>query len=371
MKMKRFVTSVGCKIWPVLIIALLSSFAFGTLTPEPTDRTIVDIHTIELANSSVQFSWSPVPGATGYKIYQSEDPSPLFPGTWKPLARVANTGYTATAIARKQFYRVTWDDIPASSVGFALMEGGTLHNGNSNVTISTFYMSRSEVTQAEYLAVTGINPSSHPLGYGIGPNFPVWNVSWFDAVRFCNLRSIQEGITPCYSYAGYGTNPADWPADWTVEVMYMRQNVFCDWTANGYRLPTEMEWQFAARGGIYSHDYPFSGSDNIDLVGWYWGNWGSSWYTPHSVNALSPNEIGIYDLSGNLWEWVWDIPANYPATPQTDPHGPTSLYYQRALRGGAWNVGNPGTQCSVSYRNWSYADAPSSSLGFRVCRIAP
>jgi hypothetical protein len=144
MKMKRFVTSVGCKIWPVLIIALLSSFAFGTLTPEPTDRTIVDIHTIELANSSVQFSWSPVPGATGYKIYQSEDPSPLFPGTWKPLARVANTGYTATAIARKQFYRVTWDDIPASSVGFALMEGGTLHNGNSNVTISTFYMSRSE-----------------------------------------------------------------------------------------------------------------------------------------------------------------------------------------------------------------------------------
>lgn len=247
---------------------------------------------------------------------------------------------------------------------FVLVEGGTFHNGTSDVTISSFYIDKYELTQAGYQAVMGSNPSS---GYGVGDSYPVYSVSWFNAIEYCNRRSMQEGLNPCYSYGTYGTDPDAWPSGWNSNGEN-HINVSCNWTANGYRLPTEMEWQFAARGGNQSHNYTYSGSNDLNAVGWYWENWGSTKYSTHTVGALAANELGIYDMSGNVWEWVWDIYGIYPGDAQTDPHGATSGS-SRVRRGGSW--GFYADYCTVSHRGNVSATATSTNIGFRCLRIFP
>lgn len=258
--------------------------------------------------------------------------------------------------------RVYADDgsSPPVPENFVLVEGGTFHNGTSNVTISSFYIDKYELTQSEYQAVMGSNPS-----YFTGvTNGPVECVSWFNAVEYCNRRSMQEGLTACYSYGSYGTNPDAWPSGWNTNPDN-HSNVACSWTANGYRLPTEMEWMFAAKGGNQSQGYTYSGSNDIDAVAWYSGNSGS---TTHTVGTKDPNELGIYDMSGNVREWVWDIWDNYPSEAQTDPHGATSGSY-RVLRGGGCY--SYAYFCTVSYRHYGNATDAGYGVGFRVCRVFP
>ena len=242
--------------------------------------------------------------------------------------------------------------------------GGTFHNGTSNVTLSSFHIGKYEVTQAGYQAVMGSNPAS---GYGVGDTYPVYYVSWFNAIEYCNRRSMQEGLTPCYSYSSYGTNPDDWPAGWNSS-NGNHTNVSCNWSANGYRLPTEMEWMYAAKGGNQSQGYTYSGSNDLNAVGWYWDNWGASALSTHTVGALAANELGTFDMSGNVWEWVWDIYGNYPSGNQTDPTGPTSGS-DRVLRGGDWV--DIADYCTVSNRFSHYATSTSYSVGFRVIRVSP
>ena len=354
-----------------LIVFLWRSVYAQTTVPEvPGYRTVVNLQSSLSGDGNLHLYWDVVPTATGYKIFHTSEPAPFNSGAWAPVARVSTPFFNTTAADAKGFYCVTWDTIPASPAGFTLVEGGTFHNGSSNVNVSTFYISTTEITQSDYLGVTGQSPSYHVHGYGIGPNYPVWNVSWCDAIVYCNQRSLQEGLTPCYSFAGYGTNPTNWPADWPTQVQQLSQTVACNWPASGYRLLTEMEWQFAARGGIYSHGYTYSGSNNIYDVAIFWGNWGYAWYSPRFVAGEYPNEIGTYDMSGNISEWVWDVYGDYPSTPQTDPHGPSELSYSRVCRGGGWNSGDP-ISCRVSYRSSAGVTATSGAIGFRVCRIAP
>jgi formylglycine-generating enzyme required for sulfatase activity len=239
------------------------------------------------------------------------------------------------------------------------LQGGTFNNGTSNVTVSSFYIGQSELTQSEYNKVMGYNPSY----YTGATNSPVESVSWYKSIEYCNRRSMGEGLIPCYSYSTYGTNPSNWPTDWNSNNSN-HTNVFCSWTANGYRLPTEAEWQFAAMGGNQTYNYIYSGSDNIDEVAWYLDNSGM---TTHPVGTKAANELGIYDMSGNVHEWVWDIWGSYPDGAQTNPHGPINGY-GRVKRGGSYS--GSANFCTVSDRNYHSATFGSGGLGFRLCRIS-
>ena len=137
------------------------------------------------------------------------------------------------------------------------------------------------------------------------------------------------------------------------------------WAANGYRLPTEMEWMFAAKGGNLSQGYTYSGSNDVDAVSWYYWN---SDNTTHAVGGKLANELGFFDMSGNVTEWAWDIFEFYPTGAQTNPTGPTSGA-QRIMRGG--NYSNDEAYSVVSIRLGNYADNGLSSIGFRVCRALP
>ena len=244
---------------------------------------------------------------------------------------------------------------------FVFVQGGTFNNGTSDVTISSFYIDKYELTQAGYQAVMGSNPAS---GYGVGSNYPVYYVSWFNAIEYCNRRSIQEGLSPCYSYSSFGTNPDNWPAGWNSNYNN-HTNVSCNWTANGYRLPTEMEWMFAAKGGNQSQGYTYSGSNTIGDVAWYSSNSGS---TTHTVGTKAANELGTFDMSGNVREWVWDIYGSYPSGSQTNPTGANSGS-DRVLRGGGFYY--DADYCTVSIRDYTDATFSAVDWGFRCVRVSP
>jgi sulfatase modifying factor 1 len=193
---------------------------------------------------------------------------------------------------------------PRVPPGFVLVEAGTFQMGSfygeederpaHSVTISrSFYMSKYEATQKQWREVIGTNPSKFK-----GDDLPVENVTWYDVVEYCNRLSGREGLTPCYSGSG--------------------ANITCDFSANGYRLPTEAEWEYAARGGTRSKGFNYAGGNPAGKVGWNRDNSGNG---THPVGQKTPNELGLYDMSGNVGEWCWDWYGYYDAAPATDPGG--------------------------------------------------
>ncbi|NLO43483.1 MAG: formylglycine-generating enzyme family protein [Candidatus Cloacimonetes bacterium] len=250
--------------------------------------------------------------------------------------------------------------------GGTFIMGRTQGSGESNelpthsVTLNSFSIGKYQVSQSEYQAIMGSNPAS---GYGVGSYYPVYYVSWYDAIKYCNLRSMSEGFMPVYSISG-STNPDDWGsvpsssnATWNVAV--------CNWNANGYRLPTEAEWEYAARGATNNPDYLYSGSDIIDDVAWYCDNSSKA----RLVGGKSANGLGIYDMSGNVYEWCWDryVWDYYESSPSNNPSGPENGSY-RVLRGGSWV--NYRDRCRVSYRGYFAPYNEGNYVGFRVCRTA-
>lgn len=258
-------------------------------------------------------------------------------------------------------------DLPELPASFTTVSGGTFNNGTSNITVSGFYMDKYELTQAGYQAVMGVNPSEFT---GLDTR-PVERVSWFDAIEYCNRRSIQEGLTPCYRYGVYGFDPTFWPTEWKANDAN-HAYIICDWAATGFRLPTEMEWMFAALGGNSSLGYTYSGSNNLDEVGLHQANWGNIYGTTGAVGSKAPNELGLYDLSGNVFEMVWDCMGPYPAGNYINPHGTvyaTSQGEAHVIRGGCWQ--SFAEECTLDWRGERGSTSMSRQKGFRVVRIIP
>ncbi|WP_294429453.1 SUMF1/EgtB/PvdO family nonheme iron enzyme [uncultured Treponema sp.] len=236
------------------------------------------------------------------------------------------------------------------------IEGGEFLMGgaasNCVVNLTSFFLSETPVTQRQYFHITGQNPSKLQ-----GEDKPVEMVNWCEAVIFCNILSARKNLTPCYSI---GTITDLRAFDSTSPVW---KRISCNFLANGFRLPTEAEWEFAARGGKNCDPFSFAGNSDIDKVAWYGEN---SNINSHTVGTKAPNSLGLFDMCGNVTEWCWDYFENdFPTKSQLNPHGP-QIGNMHVKRGGSWLDDAP--QCTVFYRSASAPAGKSSSLGFRICQ---
>ncbi len=271
--------------------------------------------------------------------------------------------------------------------GMILEEGGTFDMGDHfnegfywelpvhEVTVNSFLIGQYEVTHTNYIeflnswgvssngSYNGVelidmydsycaidyNGSFYFGGSGKAPNIecPVIEVTWYGCIVYCNWLSEQEGLTPCYDLS-----------DWC-----------CDFSADGYRLPTEAEWEYAARGGLnWTDNYRYSGTtDNIGDYAWYFFNSG---YQTHAVGTKLPNQLDIYDMTGNVYEWCndWWFYGYYGSSPVNNPTGPVSGS-ARVVRGGHF-YGNE-YDCRVAFRSFSFPFNPDFIIGFRILRAYP
>ena len=245
----------------------------------------------------------------------------------------------------------------SSGVAMIHVAGGTFTMGSSKgspdeapphkVSVSSFLMDKHEVTSAQFVAAQLPNPSH----WHDNPKNPVERVRWRDAKQYCNERSLLEKLTPCYN-----EKTPDWD---------------CDMKANGYRLPTEAEWEYAARAGT-DGDYEFGSADRLRQYAWFGENGDQK---THPVGQKKANRWGIHDLYGNVSEWCEDVysPTYYQGSPSADPTGPpnTGADVRRVIRGGSWK--SSAAQCRASARQGEKtgdSDACFSTdyCGFRCVR---
>ena len=311
-----------------------------------------------IAESSANKTFSEIDGAKAYYTYY--------------IASVDKLGNTSNKVKYRVSVNKTVSNVPEGFVKIPAtsIDGTKTWTPSSSVFVSgrkleiaSFYMSDHPVTRGEYKTLMGSDPSyasaydkdgNELTGDDNVKNNPVNYISWYDALVYCNTRSIKEGLTPCYKIDGK-TDPSEWGAVPT-ENNSTWDAATCDSKANGFRLPTEVEWEWAARGG---EKYTYAGSDTIGDVAWYGKN------GTRDVKTKKANAYGLYDMSGNVWEWCWDwygsISSNTPAS------GPASGSY-RCLRGGSWYF-NAGF-AQVSYRSYSCPSNRSLYYGFRLVRSA-
>ncbi len=323
----------------------------------------------------------------------------LAPPTWTVLTNILVTQSpyafqdASTAPGTLRFYRVVM--IPATTnnapAGMVLIPAGSFQMGDTfnegeayelpvhAVYVSAFFMDQYEVTkglwdQVKTWSATNGYAYDYP-GDGKATNHPVQSIDWYDMVKWCNARSEMEGRTPCYY------------TDAALTQVYKSGQVapYVNWTG-GYRLPTEAEWEKADRGGLSGHRFPWG---DVDTITHAQANYFSDSSIPYDVSptrgfnpafengaspytapvgSFAPNDYGLYDMAGNVWEWCWDYAGNYPADLQTDPRGPATGS-TRVGRGGNWNF--YATHCRCAYRFGNDPNYLASNIGFRCAMSAP
>ncbi len=321
--------------------------------------------------------------------------------TWLSLTNLTLTSSPylwfdlTSAGAAQRFYRAVTTVSNGAPANMVLIPAGTFTMGNAmdpgegflnelplhSVSVSAFYMDKYNVTKALWDEVYnwatnhGYSFDYSNSGQGKAANHPAQTMTWYDAVKWCNARSEKEGRTPAYyvssaQTAAYRSGTNDLEAD------------FVKWSS-GYRLPTAAEWEKAARGGASGQRFPWG-----NTISWSQANYYSYWsggrtYYPYDVNPtpglpptfndgvypytspvgyFAPNGYGLYDMAGNVWQWVWDWLGAYSADAQSDPRGPATGSY-RVIRGGSWDGHAFG--CRTSYRNYDNPADRNGSFGFR------
>jgi formylglycine-generating enzyme required for sulfatase activity len=294
--------------------------------------------------------------------------------------------------------------MPSAPDGFVLIPGGTFTMGDDfqnpaanrtphDVTLGTFLLQARETTKAQWDEVWAwardhgyifdnylpTGSVSHTTGDGKAgaPDHPVVGISWYDAVKWCNARSQKEGLRPCY-YADVGFNNV-----FTSGQIDLSNNLV-DWRADGYRLPTEAEWERAARGGLEGKLFPWGDTithaqanyfssverdyDISPTRGYHPAYWRDRAPFTAPVASFSPNAFGLFDMAGNVFEWCWDVYETdyYLISPRENPLGPDSGTF-RVNRGGSWNVVHGGWT-RVAVRNWDFPYNTMADRGFRVAK---
>jgi formylglycine-generating enzyme required for sulfatase activity len=287
-------------------------------------------------------------------------------------------------------FRVTASDTLPAPAGFALIPAGSYTMGDAldglsyapthTVTVSGFYMAQNLVTKAEWDAVRtwGLANGYTDLvaGSGKASNHPVQSITWYQMVKWCNARSQKGGFVPVYY-----TDDAQTTVYKTGDVNVT--NAQAKWNANGYRLPTEAEWEKAARGGLSGKRFPWGDTISHGQANYY------AQYTYYSydlsggvgfhpsytvgdrlytspVGSFAANGYGLYDMAGNVFQWCWDWNGSYDPAVLTDPRGPAASGADRVVRGGGWN--NDASFCRVADRIGYFPFLSSYNIGFRVAR---
>jgi len=324
-------------------------------------------------------------------------------GTGKTIVWNAGADWSGNVAALN--YTLTADDgVPD---GFALIPAGSFEMGDQSsplvgysnelpvhsVSVSAFYMAKYEVTKElwDEVRAWGLTHGYTDLSAGKGKaaTHPVQTITWYDMVKWCNARTEYDNatkgttLTPCYTLSGSVYKATDDDA------------VVCNWSANGYRLPSEAEWEKAARGGVAGKNFPWGDTITHSQANYcvYSNDGTTNYYSydvtprpgyttnyyyhpsynngvyPHTspVGSFTANGYGLYDMAGNVWEWCWDWYGTYPSTSQTDPRGaaPGSI---RVIRGGSWSGDAFITRCARRRIDWPSNAYNDGSGGFRVAR---
>ena len=358
-----------------------------TITTQPATQTIASGSTATLTvtvsgSSPLTYQW--YQGAVGTTTTpvgtnSASFTTPALTATTTYWVRVSNSaGSVNSTLATVTVASIPADLalIPAGAFQMGVTSGDTDTNAPSvSVTVSAFYMGKNEVTKALWdevrLWATANGYTDLATGAGKASNHPVQTVSWWDVIKWCNARSQQEGLTPCYTVSG-----AVMKTGTTAPTV--------NWSANGYRLPTEAEWEKAARGGVSGKRFPW-GTDTIShSQANYYASTSYSYDASGSVNNFHPtyatgsqpytspvgsfaaNGYGLNDMAGNVREWCWDwYGASTYVNGSTDSRGAASGTI-RVSRGGGWR--SSAFYCRAADRNFNYPTFQYNGLGFRVAR---